>query len=146
MPDNVNLPGTGLTVATELIGVNHYQRSRINIGSAGTSQDLVKGPTTIADSIPVSQSSTSILSTVIAVTSGFTLALPATAKTNRRRISIQNLGPDTLAFGSVGITAGSGQWLLKGQELAKDLGAAAVLYGISITAGMTCDVRIFEES
>lgn len=53
MADNVTLPGTGESVASDDVGGVQYQRVKIAVGADGTAADLAPGQVAMAASLPV---------------------------------------------------------------------------------------------
>lgn len=52
MADNVTLPGTGSSVASDDVGGAQYQRIKVDLGGDGAASPLVRGQQTSANSIP----------------------------------------------------------------------------------------------
>lgn len=80
-----------------------------------------------------------------AVTVGVTaVALPASALSNRRTVTIYNNGAATIYVGPAAVTTSSGLPIAPGSAFSLDLAAGVVLYGISGSASQ--NVRVLEVS
>lgn len=71
------------------------------------------------------------------------VALPTTALDGRRRMQIQNLGPQDIYIGPTGVAVGDGFRVAKGATESLEIGEHVVLYAISSSATPS-DIRVFE--
>ena len=141
MADGVNYTqGSGIVIASDDVGGLHYQVIKLAIGALDVATLLTFGQATKANSLPVALSSDqepaacggALLTTLITVSTTATL-IPATAQTNRRRITVQNQGTASVFIGGSGVTtSGStkGIELKVGVSLALELKSTALVYGI----------------
>lgn len=103
MADNVPVtPGSGETVATNLISGVHYQRTKMVVGAPGTATDLAPGQAAMAASIPVALASdqpkpwaASVAGSVSAFTSVSSATLQA-SNGSRKGLTIFNEGAGIL--------------------------------------------------
>lgn len=71
------------------------------------------------------------------------VALPTTALAGRRRMQIQNLGPNDIYIGPTGVSTTNGFRVSKGATESLEIGQHVVLYAIS-NSGTPSDIRVFE--
>lgn len=87
MPDNVDIiPGTGATVAADLVGGVLHQRVKLSVGADGVAADLAAGQALMAASLPVAIASNQ---SAIAVT---VATVPSHAVTNAGTFATQEDG------------------------------------------------------
>lgn len=111
MTDNVNLPATGTSVATEEIGGVHYQKIKVGFGDTGSFSEVNNtNPLPITSAKPAT-------STITRVTASTTDALILAANANRKGAIIENNATGFLyiLFGT-GTTSATNRTIKLGQD------------------------------
>ena len=128
MADNYTFKDAGgntVTHASEEISAGIHASEHVPVDAAGV-EIFYKG--------------TTVLSTAVSVATTAT-ALPASALSGRRVVSVYNNGSATIFLGASGVTTAAGFPLLPGQSINLAVGALA-LYGIVATG--TVEARVME--